>query len=727
MTGAMAQIGQLELALHHHNAGELDRAEPIYRALVEHDPGDADGWHLLGVLLDQGGDPRGGAELIRRAIALDDQVAEYHDNLGLALGAAGELEGAIAAHRRAVDLAPGSAVARNNLGAALERAGRGDEAEAAFRAAIAVDPRHPDALRNLAVTLGPGGGSADEAEALLRRAVALAPDDAQNHNAMGNALKARGDLTGAVGCYQRALGIDPTLADAHGNLGSALRELGHLQEALDCYDHALQLGPERAALHNNRGNVLGKLGRFDDAIDAYERALGLDPDYAAARHNLGLALKDCGLLAEARDVLGRSLELQPELAAIGARYRLGCALYDEPAPPDEELAEHVAFARRFGAGADERLAPPDNDRDADRRLRVGILSSDLRDHPVARNIASLFENRAATPGLELICYAEVKAPDPMTVALRGRAHGWRTVVGMTDREVAQQIRDDRIDVLLCLAGHFDANRPLVASYGPAPLHVAYHDAATSGIELMHHFIADEVLVPRDCPQPFVEELQRLPVYYSFMPLREAPPPAAPSASRVLTFGSFNNPAKISPATVELWAALLRAAPGSRLLLKYLNRFAGRRVRGRVLELLERNGVGPDRVMFDTDYGSLADHLATVSQVDVVLDAFPFSGSSTTYDALWMGVPVVTLSGDRCVSNMSASILAAAGLGAFVARTPAGYVDRALRLGENPDLRANLRRSLRPKLLHSPLLDGQAHARSVERLLRGLWHRWCAGQ
>jgi predicted O-linked N-acetylglucosamine transferase (SPINDLY family) len=399
-------------------------------------------------------------------------------------------------------------------------------------------------------------------------------------------------------------------------------------------------------------------------------------------------------------------------------------LYD----PRRTEAAHWDLLRRFEAQFAAPIyagaaAVPARDRDPGRPLRIGYVSSDFIDHPIARNLEPVLAHRDRRQS-RVICYAETPQPDWMTGRLRGLADEWRETVGRRDDEVAAQIRADEVDILVCLASRLDKGRPLLAAYRPAPVRVSFHDPGTSGLSAMEYLIADRVLVPRDTEERFSERVVRLPSFYIHAPLEGPEVGALPAPARgQVTFGSFNNPAKVNDEVLGAWGAVLGAVPGSRLKLKFKNWFGNQGLRERVVRGL---GAAGSRVEFVAEEAGRGDHLGLYREVDIALDPFPFTGSTTTFEALWMGVPVVTLAGRAMAGRWSASMLKALKLEELVAGTREEYVAIARGLAGDLLRLAGLRASLRGRLAASPLCDGPARARQVERIYRALWRRWCRG-
>ena len=423
------------------------------------------------------------------------------------------------------------------LDRALQHHGAGDLSEAGkiYRQILQDDPNHPDVLHLLGVV---------------------------SHQV--------GENSRAVDLITKAITIKPDYAEAHSNLGAALKELGRLDEAVASYHRALAIKPAYPFAHNNLGNTLQELKRLDEALSHYQTAIDIKPDYAEAHNNLSVAQQKLGKLDEAVASCYKALAIKPDYAEAG-RHLLSVMLYVPGLSPEDLFAEHVRFSENHTRDIPRPAEKLTNDPTPDRQLRIAYLSSDFRDHPVGRNILPLLPSHDRTK-FEVYCYADVRRPDAITERFRACVDHWHTIVGRSDAEVARMVRDDKIDVLVCLAGRFDNNRPLVCAHRAAPVQVSYHDGATSGLEEMDYLLTDDFLNPPDTKELFTEELHRLPVFYQWMPIDDAPPVEPLPARQIgfITFGSFNNPAKVNEKVISLWSEVLKTFSTSRLLLKYRN-------------------------------------------------------------------------------------------------------------------------------------------------------------
>jgi predicted O-linked N-acetylglucosamine transferase (SPINDLY family) len=682
----------LTIALDHFQTGRLELAEEIYRRILAADPTQAEAWHMTGVMACQREQLAVGAERIRHAIELRPTMGEYHGNLGIALKQLGQLDEAIACYRRALELNPRLADVHNNLGIALRQQGDLAGAVACHQHALDVNPEFAEAYNGLGTAFR-GQGKLDQAAACYRRALQLRPATASYHNNLGNVLKQQGKSDEALPEYRRALELNPQSVDALTNLGNLLQELCQGAEAEVCYQRALQLAPFDARAYNGLGGVRLAQGDLDAAAPYLRRALELQPDYAEARSNLLRSLQD----------------------------REGVTLR-------ELQAAHAEYDVRHAQPLRPSWQPHGNSRDPERMLRLGFVSPDLGRHPVGCCLGRVLEQLDSTQATA-ICYSDRLADDEITARCRTAAVAWRDVRHLADVQLTEQIRADQIDILFDLAGHTAHNRLLVFARKPAPLQITWLGyEGTTGLTAIDYLLADQHHVPPQFEWAYAEKVLRMPdAYTCFEPPADAPPvgPLPALATGRVTFGSLNNPAKITRQMVARWAEILRHVAGSRLVLQSSGRADAERaalLRG----WLAACGVAPEQWEV-SDGADRRAVLKTYQQIDVALDTFPASGSLTTGEALWMGVPVVTCPGETFASRHAFSHLSTVGLAETIARDRDEYVDLAVALvGDLPRLAA-LRAGLRERVARSPLCDGPRFAQDLTALLRDTWRRWCEGR
>jgi predicted O-linked N-acetylglucosamine transferase (SPINDLY family) len=746
----------LELALQYHRAGDLFQAERLYRQIPQVEPQYADALHMLGVIAFQAGKYDSAVEYLRQAIQIRPEraevynilgnawrakghraaaiasyrealrllpsFAEAHYHLGLTLHEEGELAEAILSYRRALQYRPTLAEAHNNLGNIYQAQGNATEAMARYQSALQLQPHNAQAHYNLGLTLEKKG-ELDAAVASYRQALAAKPDYAEAHNDLGNTLSALGQLDVAVASYRQALAVKPDFAEAHNNLALALKEQGKTEEAIACCRQALRLKPDLVPAYNNLGTALAEQGKLAEALSCYQQALRLQPDLAEAYANLGNALRDQGKIEGAITAFRQAVALQPGRSSFHdvLVLNLNClpgqdaaALYQEARLWNERHAEPLAKFRQ----------PHANDPDRERRLRIGYVSPDFRNHAVAYVLLPLLANHDPRQ-VEIFCYAEVARPDDVTARLRRHAGVWRDTVRRTDDEVAAVVRADRIDILVDLALHSDKNRLLVFARKPAPVQVTWLGyPGTTGMPAIDYRLTDPYLDPPGADEScYAEQSIRLPdTFWCYDPLADHVHvnqlPALTNG--FITFGCLNNYCKVNDGVLRLWGAVLSAVPRSRLLLLAPPGPA----RDHVLMALAKCGIDEGRVEF-VERQARERYFQLYQRIDLGLDLLPYNGHTTSLDAFWMGVPTLTLVGKTVVGRAGYSQLCNLGLPELAARTPDEYVANVASLATDLPRLQELRAGMRQRMRASPLMDGPRFARNMEQVYRQLWYSFSA--
>ena len=600
------------------------------------------------------------------------------------------------------------ALAPDHLGAALNRAqaliasGRRPLAARVIRRFAAMVPAEVPALVNLALLSEP-----PTARMWLARAAALGPDDPLVRVNLAAILDRLGLSGPAAREHRRAVVLAPTLALATVNLALACFTTGEMNRAGSWHRRTLALDPHAADAMTGLGAIARDADHPAEGRGWDRRSLALRPDHVPTLANLSAAAVAIGEAKEGRFLALRAEAIDPAPPGYGS---VAVAHYLPGWSAEEIFALHRRWVGRLAPV--EHAKPPR--RPVSGRLKVGVLSGDLFNHPVGWNVLGLFEHHRE---IELHVYAESPRRDAVTARFQARSASWTTTRGLSDAEVAERMRRSHIDLLLVLAGQTAGNRLLVVAHGAAPVQASVHDIATSGLRSMDWWLTDGVLHPEGTAERFTERLWRLPCFYLHQPPEVSPPVGPrPGEQRPATFVSFNHPAKMTPEVVRVWSRVLKAVPGSRLLLKYAGVFGEEAVRSRYARLFEAQDVERERLDFRTVRLDRERHLDLLNEVDVALDPFPFNGATTSFEALWMGVPVVSLAGDRFLGRVGASMLAALGRPELIAADEDAYVALAATLAEDRRRLSEMRRSLRDELLRSPLLDAPAHARAFESAL-----------
>ena len=711
LSGLIAdQLGNRELAI-----------QLIFKA-IHKDPGNAVFYRNLGILLQKQGQLEDAVASYHKAIALKPDYADAYSNLGIALHKQGQLEDAVAWYHKAIALKPDYAEAHNNLGITLQEQGQLEDAVASYNKAIALKPNYADAYSNLGIALQKQG-QLEDAVACYHKAIALKPDYAGAYNNLGIALQKQGQLEDAVACYHKAITLKPDYAEAHYNLANLLQEQEQLAGAVASYHKAITLKPNYAGAYNNLGITLKKQGQLEDAVACYHKALALKPDYADAYNNLGIALQKQGQLEDAVACYHEALALKPDFAEAYSN-KLFIYNYMTNQTPEEATAE----ARRYGVMVDAkatRIATHPNAADPDRRLNIGLVSGDLREHPVGYFLESVL-SCLDRQSVSLTLYPTSHKVDALTLRLQEMDLSWHSLVGLNGEQAAQRIQDDGIDILLDLSGHTAHNRLPMFAQKPSPVQATWLGYfATTGLQAMDYILCDKHVIPAAETGHFVEQPYYLPdSYLCFTPPGEAiavgPLPALTHGG--LTFGCFNNLTKMNETVVLVWAQILRQVPGATLFLKteLLNTDA---VRQTTQARFAAQGIDAARLILEGP-APRAELLAAYNRVDIALDPFPYPGGTTSLEALWMGVPVLSRHGDRFVSHLGESILHSMGLPDWIAADHEDYVIRAIKYAAGLPQLAALRATLRPQLLASPLCDAPRFARHLEAAFRDMWHAYC---
>ena len=608
---------------------------------------------------------------------------------------AGNWPAAIAHYRRAIERQPQNAALFCELGGCLRQAGDVRGAIEAFERAIATDPDHAAAYRGaadtaLAQAARPGVPSKTAADFKKFAAMYLV--------ALGRRLW-RGKSGAIEASFREAVALDSKSAAAYDGLGEFLEGTGRSGEAEKALRRAIALDPHLVSAHVMLGNTLRSLGRYEEMEAAYRRALAIDPSLREVRENLlSVPLLDM--------------------------------LYDAAATPAEIYRRHRAWGEGAIAEARKADATPasfPNSRDPERRLRVAYLSPDFRYHAVSFFFEPLLAHHDSRV-VEPYCYAEVENPDIVTSALQKLGGTWRNTIGFDNAALRARLRADGIDIAIDLAGHTGRGRLNAFAVKPAPVTATWLGyPATTGLSTIDWRITDARADPPGQEQFHSEKLLRLPEtflcyhFYGSVEPALAPPPAL--ARGAVAFGSFNNPLKLSSPALAAWARILAAVPGSRLVMKSY-RFIDPSRRAHFLERFAESGIAPERLELREPQPHMVDHLASYGEIDIALDPFPYNGTTTTCEALWMGVPMVCLIGDHHAARVGFDLLSQVGIAEFAAPDIERYVATAVALASDLPRLTRLRQELRGRMRASTLCDAPRFARAFEAGLREMWREWC---
>jgi protein O-GlcNAc transferase len=674
----------LRQALDHHNAGRLAEASGLYGQILQATPDRLDVFYLLAVIAYQTGQYAQAEELIRRALAIvpgqtaPDQ-ARCYNILGLSLFEQGRLDDAIAAYQQVLARTPSDATAHYNLGNACRAKGEMGAAAESFRRAVESDPEHAHALAALGQVLR-ALERAEEAVPLLKRAIVLMPNDAELHCELGNALQTLGQLADAYAAYQRSFQIDPQLLSAWYAAGCAQSSRKEYASAIACFRRALETRPDFPAAQHNLGRALFKLGQIEEALDLFRQAAaGGDP-----------ALP------------------QSAIAVI---------IPGSPASDNQAILD----ARRTWA---ERQLPPPltnqhlsrHDETGGRPPRIGYVSSFFQDHNWMKPVWGLI-NHHDRRRFEVHLFSDAPASQIQHGYRAHQEDRFHDTSGLSNEVLSERIQRAQIDLLVDLNGYSTMQRLPLFTLRPARVIVGWFNMyASTGISSYDYLIGDDLVIPPEEEKFYCENIVRVPgSYLTFEVTYPVPPLVDPPCltNGWITFGCLASQYKITNEVIAAWSGILEHVPNSSLILKN-GALASADNRKFVQGLFERRQVDPQRVRLEGP----SDHyrfLETYGVIDIALDTFPYNGGTTTTEAIWQGVPVVTFSGDRWVSRTSASILRSGGLGELIGEGLEDYISFAISLANSPDRLLDLRRNMRSRLLNSSVCDTRSFAQNMERI------------
>jgi protein O-GlcNAc transferase len=706
--------------------GRLEEAIVHYQNALQLKPDYAEAYYNLGNLFKDLGKTDQSIAHYQKAIELKPDYAYAYNNMGIVLHNQGRLEEAIAHYQKALQLEPDYAEAYNNLGIAFKETLKIEEAIFSYQKAIQLKPDYVDAHYSLG-NLFKNIGKVEEALAHYQKVIHFKPDYAEAYNKLGLIFHHDfGKVEEAIAHYQKAIELNPDYAEVYNDMGNALQNQGKTEEAITCYERAFSIEPNFVEARINLGNVFKELGRIDEALSLFQWVLNMRPDLPEAHNNLGIALQSLGKIEEAVMHYQRVLQLKPDYTEAYSNY-LMTLHYDTRSDKEELFKETVKWSEKYCLPLDS-AKHFSNTVDPVRKIKIGYVSGDFRIHPVGFFIEAVLVNHNRER-FEIYCYGNHHKNDEITSRFQSLPLYWRNIANLSDEKVEKMIIDDGIDILIDLSGHSAQHRLLLFARKPAPVQatwIGYFD--TTGMKAMDYIIADKCIIPEEDEIYFVEKIARLPdCYLCYTPHTYAPEvKELPFLSRgYITFGCFNNIAKINPIVVAVWSEILQAVPGSRLCLGTQS-FNSPSIRNEYIRQFAGNGVEADRIVF-LEKLPHREYLAYYENIDIVLETFPFTGNTTTVDALWMGVPVPTFVHDNFVGRLGLSILSTIGLNEFIAFTRDEYIRKVSSLAGDIERLSSLRRNLRDTLNDSSLCNGLEFTSDLENVYRDMWRNWCEKQ
>lgn len=698
LTDDGSQVAQmLATALNHHQERRHHMAEEVYRQVLASEPENRDALYLLSTLKLLYREFEEASTMLQHLTMAFPDFAEAWSTYGSALNGLCRHEEAIMAFHRALEVNPNLADAHYHLAQLHKALKEWDNAVMHYRKAVSLDRTHAQAYNELAECYY-AKGEFDESMAACHSAIMIDRRLVNAYNNLGLALVGLGQAKSAEETFRTAIKLDPSYAEAYSNLGAAFLALGRPAQALEACIQANQLNDNLAIAHCTRGEALRRLGRLDEAMQSCQRAILIDPESAEALNGLGLVYLDSSMVDEAVAAFRKAYEMRHHfrLAFSNAISALKC----QNGTSDATILEEAqSFASRFGFTDQEPRPRPASVK------RIGLLVGFVEESPTAAAMEA-FVLGATQLGLEVCVYANDASTGQFVEELSAKTAVWRRVIGLDDQTTCELIRDDKVDILIDLCGHSEGNRLGVVINHAAPIQVEWFGGyGTTGLPQVHACVLDKVIAPPQTQGSYSEKLVLLdrPWLCSTAPAVEAPIVSPPCATgQPFTFGSFNQTKKINRQVVAAWAEILRRVPESRLMIKSRSLASGS-LRRQYLSWFRGYDVDPDRIVF-RQATTRAAHFASFNQVDLCLDTFPANGALTTFESLWMGVPVVTLHGDLMVGRLSASLLGAVGMDEFVSMSPDEYIELAVSHASKTERLAEIRAGLRGKVELSPMCD-----------------------
>jgi len=709
-----------------HKKTEIDAAILMYHKALQFNPCYANAYHNLGVAFEGKGLHDEAINCFQKSFQFDPKNADACLHLGILLKEKKKLNEAISFFQKGLQINPGLAVAYNCLGLIFGEKKQFANALANFKKAIEINPGYADAYSNIGKVFQEEE-QLEEAVLYFRKAIQTDAHHVLAYNNLGVVFQIQGKTEEAIANFQKAVQLNPEFGDAYYNLGTLLQEGKNLNEAVKCFQKAIQFSPRLLEAYNNLGNSLSGQGKLQEAFDIFHQALGINPDFALILNNLGDVLKNQGKVHEAEGFCKRAFEIKPDLIEAYSNYLLFMN-YNSQNDAQTIFSEHTRLGKQVEASLISHNYSFSNDRSPARRLKIGYVSPDFRQHSVAYFVIPAIREHN-NEYFEVFCYANSLIHDEVTDRIRNYANHWKNIARLPDKSASRLIREDEIDILVDLSGHTGHNRMVLFAGKPAPIQVNWIGyPATTGLSAIDYKIVDNYTDPPGMTDQFyTEKLIRMPEnFVCYIPEEDLPDITnIPVMSEGhISFGSFNNIAKISSKTVDLWTHILNSIPNSRLILKS-KAFLDAKTQEYTRDMFSVVNTGNDRIVLLPWEQNTRSHLALYNRIDIALDTFPYHGTTTTCEAMWMGVPVITLAGETHASRVGVSLLSNVGLQELIAGTPEEYVAKAFNLAQDREKLQYFRITLRDRMAESPLTDAKRFTANLEACYRNIWEKWCS--
>ena len=667
-----------------HKSGDLENAEKIYNEILMAVPDNPEIVHFLGIICWQRRDYDRAIELYKKVCASSPSNVQYHLEYAEILKGKQLFKEALSEYEKVLTTDPENTIALSETASICIKTGDLESALKSLEKILSIKPKYPKA-----------------------------------YNDLGFIYLSREKYKEAIGCFQEALKLKNNYFEAYCYLGSAQSSLGQHIAAIDSYKQAIKINPDFFEAYYYLGTCLMELNNFDQAIDCFKSAIHLRPNDSQAIADLSLSKFAIGDLAEAEQGFRLALKQEGEQFARIWSNLLLCINYLPEYSPAQLYSEHKEYGKVFNirASHSEHFA---NDRDPDRKIRIGYVSADFCDHAISRFILPVLAGHNKKD-YGIYCYSNGIRNDATTARLKNFSDTWRDIHRFSDEQAVETIRTDGVDILVDLSGHTGKNRLSLFARKPAPIQASYLGYPnTTGLSAMDYYITDALVDPAGQDLFFTEKLVRLEkCFCCYYPNQDSPRVSGLPAKEKghITFGSLHSLSRLNYEVIDLWCQVLNAIPHSRLFIAR-NTLRGNVV-DRLLSRFEKNGIDRERIDMRSKPPPTG-YLAWFHEIDIALDTFPWSGHTTACEALWMGVPVVTLCGDRHAGRMVASILTNAGMEDWVTNSREEYCDRVIKAACDIEILGALRSGLRNRMLQSDLCNGKKFVEELEKAHRKMW-------
>ena len=621
---------------------------------------------------------------------------------------------------RQIIIYPNSSILFNILGAVLTGQNQLDKAVENYKKAIKINPNYAQAYNNLGAALHKLD-KINEAIDNYRKAISLNSDFAEAFNNLGNGIRELNKPKNAVQYFEKAIQIKSDYAEAYNNLATTYEELGDKKEALNNFQKAIKIKPNYAEAHNSLGIVFSDLARFDESLSSYTKAIKANPNYEKSYNNLGNLLSNLRRYDEATTTYRKAIKIKPDYAKAYSNL-----LFNLLYKVDFDSSLYLSEAKKFRINCEpkKQLSFERQYEKEPTKLKLGLVSADFGNHPGGfHTLSTLIELRKKN--FELIAYATIDRKDEFSSYFRPLFSKWYSIKKKKDDEVVEQIFKDGIHILMDLQGHSAKNRLPIFMYKAAPIQISWLGQGSTGIHEIDYFIGSPIITPKSEEKHYVEKIWRLPeIEHCFTPpyfdVKINSLPAL--KNNFITFGSLNKLTKVSDETVALWSKILFSIPNSKLLLKNRD-FDNQKIINKTFLRFEKHNINNNRIILEGKSNTRKELLEVYNKIDIALDPFPFQGNTSTEEATWMGVPVITLKGDRYLFHFGESLNTNLNMKDWIAENHDEYVSIAMKFSSNLDELSKIRMNLRQIALQSPVFDAPRFAEHFSKMLWEMWKKF----